>query len=188
MNNKPNYPDFFDQRLILWSNINLFTKSDYDKLKGHRCICQDTQIVHALNENNKALELIRDSMDIEVEQPIISINTRYENDDDAMTDYYVYPYRNLRYCLGYSGNGVKEWYIDEDGEFRSYEVNYDESCFSLYRVLKSFLTPRDVQYFEEEIIAGNADWTMIKKYTEPIGHIIIDAFVDDESEKGDDNE
>lgn len=186
MNNKPNYPDFFDQRLILWSNINIFSQYEYEKLKGHRCICQDTQIVRALIKNREGLDRIRDCLDIEVDQPIISIDTHYENTDDAMSDYYVYPYRNIRYCMGYSGNGVKEWYIDEDGEFRSYEVNDDESCFSLYRMLKSSLSPRDVQCFEEEILAGHLEWAMIEKYTEPIGHLIADAFFDDdEADDGD---
>ena len=74
MNNKAKYPDFFDQRCIIWTNINLFNGFDYEELRGHCCVCQDTQIVRALKLNNDALDEILEIMDVEVEQPIISID------------------------------------------------------------------------------------------------------------------
>ena len=188
MNNKPKYPDFFDQRCIVWTNINFFTKSDYDALRGHCCVCQDTQIVRELNANYNALEELHECMDIEVEQPIISLDIHYDSDNEAMNDYYVYPYCNLRYCFGFRGNGVKEWYVDEKGDLRSYEVTDEESCFSIYRMLKSSLTPRDVQYFKEEIIAGNINWEMVEKYTDSIGERVVSAMFDDEGDEVGENE
>lgn len=188
MDNKPKYPDFFDQRCIVWTNINLFTKPDYDALRGHCCVCQDTQIVRALNANNDALEELREIMDIEVDQPIISLDMHYDTDNEAMSDYYVYPYCNLRYCFGFRGNGVKEWYVDEKGELRSYEVTDEESCFSIYRMLKPSLTPRDVQKFKEEIIAGNINWTMVEKYTDSIGEKVVPAIFGDEGDEVGENE
>lgn len=188
MNNKPKYPEFFNQRHIIWTNVNLFTKPDYDALKGHCCVCQDTQIVRALNANNDALEELRESMDIEVEQPIISLDMYYDTDNEAMSNYFVYPYCNLRYCFGFRGNGVKEWYVDEKGDLRSYEVTDEKSCYSIYRMLKSSLSPRDVQHFKEEIIAGNINWTMVEEYTDSIGQEVASILFDDEDDEECENE
>ena len=116
MNNKAKYPDFFDQRCIIWTNINLFNGFDYEELRGHCCVCQDTQIVR-LKLNNDALDEILEIMDVEVEQPIISIDMHYDADDEAMSDCYIFPYCNLNGCFCFSGDGIKEWYIDEkDGK------------------------------------------------------------------------
>lgn len=188
MNNKAKYPDFFDQRCIVWTNINLFNGFDYEELRGHCCVCQDTQIVRALNVNNAALDEIREIMDIEVEQPIISLDMHYDMDNEATSDYYVPPYCNLRYCFSFSGDGLKEWYVDEKGDLRSYEVNDEESCFSIYRMLKSSLTPRDVQRFTEEIIAGNINWTMVEKYTDPIGKNVVSAIFENDDKEDNNNE
>ncbi len=182
MNRKPRKPDFFNQRFILWTNINLFSNQDYDKLKECCCVCQDTHIVDALSENYDALEALRKSMDIELEQPIISLDIHYSTDDEETSDYFVYPYCNLRYCFGFIDNGVKEWYVDEKGDLRLYEVNSDESCFSLYRMFKPSLTPRDVEHFKEQIIIGNVDWNMIERYTDSIGQIIFSILSDGESD------
>ena len=57
MNSKAKYPDFFDQRFIIWTNINLFTQLDYEELRGHCCVCQDTQMVRALNLDRKSTRL-----------------------------------------------------------------------------------------------------------------------------------
>lgn len=146
------------------------------------CLSGQTN-VNALNENNDALDIIRESMDIEVEQPIVSLDIHYETTDDAMNDYFVLPYCNLRYCFAFKGNGMKEWYVDEQGDLRSYEINNEENCFSLYRMLKSSLTPRDVQHFKEEIISGNVDWAMIENYTDSIGQIIFSILSDDETDE-----
>ncbi len=138
MNNKAKYPDFFDQRCIIWTNINLFNGFDYEELRGHCCVCQDTQIVRALNVNYAALEEIREIMDIEVEQPIISLDMHYDINNEATSDYYVPPYCNLRYCFGFSGNGLKEWYVDEENDLRSYEVTDED--IEQRRGLQSFTT------------------------------------------------
>ena len=89
MNSKAKYPDFFDQRCIVWTNINLFNDFDYEELRGHCCVCQDTQIVRALKLNNDALDEIREIMDVEMEQPIISIDMHYDADDEAIHHLYV---------------------------------------------------------------------------------------------------
>ena len=188
MNNKAKYPDFFDQRCIIWTNINLFNGFDYEELRGHCCVCQDTQIVRALNVNYDALEEIRAIMDIEVDQPIISIDMHYDMDNEPTSDYYVPPYCNLRYCFAFSGDGLKEWYVDEKNDLRSYEINDEESCFSLYRMLKPSLTPRDVQNFKQEIVAGNMDWTMVEKYTDSIGERVVSAIFDNEGDEVGENE
>ena len=119
MNNKAKYPDFFDQRCIIWTNINLFNGFDYEELRGHCCVCQDTQIVRALKLNNDALDEILEIMDVEVEQPIISIDMHYDADDEAMSDCYIFPYCNLNGCFCFSGDGIKEWYIDEKDDLRA---------------------------------------------------------------------
>lgn len=190
MNNKAKYPDFFDQRFIIWSNINFFTQLDYEELRGHCCVCQDTQMVRALNLNNDALDDIRECMDVEVEQPIISIDMHYDADNEAMSDCYIFPYCNLRYCFGFSGDGIKEWYIDEKNDLRSFEVTDIDSCFSIFRMLKPSLSPRDVQHFKEEIVAGNINWDMVEKYTESIGEKALTAFLGDEpdNDEGSENE
>lgn len=141
MNSKAKYPDFFDQRCIVWTNINLFNDFDYEELRGHCCVCQDTQIVRALKLNNDALDEIREIMDVEVEQPIISIDMHYDADDEAMSDCYIFPYCNLNGCFCFSGDGIKEWYIDEKDDIRSFEVTDIDSCFSLFRMLKPSLSP-----------------------------------------------
>lgn len=171
--NKQNNLDFFNQRFILWTNINLFNRAFYKELNGHCCPCQDTIIESALKENYKELWDLREKLDFELEQPIISIDFVCENGEDAMDDSYVYPECNLRYCLRFDGNGAKEWYIDDKGDLRSYEVNEDGSRFRLYRMLKATLTPREVESFKEDIFMGQADWRMIERYTESIGQIIL---------------
>ena len=188
MNSKAKYPDFFDQRFIIWTNINLFTQIDYEELRGHCCVCQDTQMVSALNLNNEALDAIRECMDVEVDQPIISIDMRYDTDNKAMSDFFVYPYCNLRYCFGFNGNGIKEWYIDDKNDLRSFEVTNDGNCFSIYRMLKPSLSPRDVQHFKEKLIAGSINWDMIEKHTESIGEKTFSAFSGDEPDDDEDSE
>lgn len=188
MNSKAKYPNFFDQRFIIWTNINLFTQLDYEELRGHCCVCQDTQMVRALNLNNEALDAIRECMDVEVDQPIISIDMHYDTDNKAMSDYFVYPYCNLRYCFGFNGNGIKEWYIDDKNDLRSFEVTNDGNCFSIYRMLKPSLSPRDVQHFKEELIAGSINWNMVEKYTESIGEKTFSAFSGDEPNDDEDSE
>ena len=150
MNNKAKYPDFFDQRCIIWTNINLFNGFDYEELRGHCCVCQDTQIIRA--------------------------------------DCYIFPYCNLNGCFCFSGDGIKEWYIDEKDDLRSFEVTDIDSCFSLFRMLKPSLSPRDVQHFKEEIIAGNINWDMVEKYTDPIGEKVATAMFGDVNDEDSNNE
>lgn len=188
MNSKAKYPDFFDQRCIVWTNINLFNGFDYEALRGHCCVCQDTQIVRALKLNNDALDEIRELMNVEVEQPIISIDMHYDADDEAMSDCYIFPYCNLNGCFCFSGDGIKEWYIDEKDDLRSFEVTDIDSCFSLFRMLKPSLSPRDVQHFKEEIIAGNINWDMVEKYTDSIGEKVATAMFGDVNDEDSNNE
>lgn len=188
MNSKAKYPDFFDQRCIVWTNINLFNDFDYEALRGHCCVCQDTQIVRALKLNNDALDEILEIMDVEVEQPIISIDMHYDADDEAMSDCYIFPYCNLNGCFCFSGDGIKEWYIDEKDDLRSFEVTDIDSCFSLFRMLKPSLSPRDVQHFKEEIIAGNINWDMVEKYTDSIGEKVATAMFGDVNNEVSNNE
>lgn len=145
-------------------------------------------MVRALNLNNEALDAIRECMDVEVDQPIISIDMHYDTDNKAMSDYFVYPYCNLRYCFGFNGNGIKEWYIDDKNDLRSFEVTNDGNCFSIYRMLKPSLSPRDVQHFKEELIAGSINWNMVEKYTESIGEKTFSAFSGDEPDDDEDSE
>lgn len=90
---------------IIWSNINFFTQFDYEELRGHCCVCQDTQMVRALNLNNDALDDIRECMDVEVDQPIISIDMHYDADNEAMSDCYIFPYCNLQELSSESPQG-----------------------------------------------------------------------------------
>ena len=83
---------------------------------------------------------------------------------------------------------MKEWYVDEKGDLRSYEVTDEKSCYSIYRMLKSSLSPRDVQHFKEEIIAGNINWTMVEEYTDSIGQEVASILFDDEDDEECENE
>lgn len=181
MNNKQKYPDFFDQRFILWTNINLFTNAVYDHLKGHCCVCQNTQMIEILKNNYDDLDLLRRSMDIEVEQPIIVIEIYTSIKGESNNTYSVLSECNIRDCFNFNGRGVKEWYIDEEGDLRSYQISPEDYSFRLYRMLKSSLTPRDVENFKEKIVCEDLDWDVIEHYTESIGH---EVFADDESDNG----
>ena len=112
----------------------------------------------------------------------------YDADDEAMSDCYIFPYCNLNGCFCFSGDGIKEWYIDEKDDLRSFEVTDIDSCFSLFRMLKPSLSPRDVQHFKEEIIAGNINWDMVEKYTDSIGEKVATAMFGDVNNEVSNNE
>ena len=55
-------------------------------------------------------------------------------------------------------------------------------------MLKSSLTPRDVQIFKQEIITGNITWDMVEKYTDPIGEKVATAMFGDVNNEDSNNE
>lgn len=184
MNNNQNEneksKDFFEQRLIVWTNINYMNSSIYRRLKGLTCICQDARLINILARNYKKLAYLHECMNVDLEQPIIAIDCIGGTDNQEIDDYYIITDGNLRHCFDFNGNGLKEWYTDDKGDLRSFGIISGEHCFTVYRMLKSTLSPREVEKLKDSIICGCCDWDMIENNTEAIGQFVEEHYPDDD--------
>lgn len=179
MNNNQTDPNFFDQRTIIWTNINLMRDAFYRKLKGQCSVCQDAVILNIPKLNFRKLEHIRESMNIEMEQPLISIDILNDGIEEGIDDYSVIPDGNIRNCFEFNGRGVKEWYVDEKGDLRSFGADSEEQIVTIYRMFKPTLSPREVEDFKTAIVCGACHWDMIEKCTDPIGYMVMDYYPDE---------
>jgi hypothetical protein len=83
---------------------------------------------------------------------------------------------NIKDCLYDNHNDYIEWYVDDEGEFRSHGDDHDGTSYYLYRVFKDDVGEEDIEELQGLIYEDKATQEDIDKYTDKIGDVIAKVY------------
>ena len=157
-----------DEKHIIWSDYNLDYKDWKDDLEEQYPELSDDERYYKMYEiNSDYLDDERSNLNIRLSQPIIVIA------DLGLWNGRVPGYRmiesgNISDCLQpqYDYN---EWYVDKNGDLRSFSVHHDGTNHYLYRVFKDSVSEDQMNRLQMKIYNNAATRADITRLTRRLG-------------------
>lgn len=160
---------------IIWSNYNLDIEDWRADLQEYYPDYTEDELIEEMHyTNNEYIEDERMNLNIQLSQEIIAI-ADIGRWNGRRGGYKIIESGNIADCL-YSECEYGEWYIDEYGEFNCRESHHDGTNYITYRTFRDNITDEQREKLLDALWKGEADQTLIDKYTKRIGPEICKVY------------
>lgn len=160
---------------VIWSNTDLNLEDWIDDLKAeHPNLTEEEYYSMMVDTNAEYLNDERSNLNIQCGSSILAIadigrwNGRFPG-------YRIIESGKISDCLDCPFD-YAEWYVDEEGEFRSSQIHHDGTNYLYYRKFKEGVSDYDRDDLIADIYDGKATQEQIDKLTEKLGRTIADVY------------
>ena len=158
----------------IWSNLNLDLK-DWGELREEHPEYTEEQLTDEMYRiNDDYLDDERCNLNIQCGNDII-IFGNIGRWNGRVHGYKLIESGNIADCL-YTDCDMVEWYVDENGEFRSTQIHHDGTNYLYYRKFKDTLSSDEKEEFLDQFYEGKVTQEDIDRTTDKLGKTIADVY------------
>lgn len=161
----------FPEKRTIWSDIHLDIDDWKDDLKEYYPELDEDELVQKMYETNaEYLGDERINLDIKCGSDILVIGDigRWNG---RVQGYKLIESGKISDCL-YTECDMAEWYVDQEGEFRSTQIHHDGRNYLYYRTFKDGIEDYEREDLLADIYDGKATQEQIDRLTDKLGPTI----------------